>query len=70
MFANIAKNNKMNFEEDNLVLEKGMIKKNAPKNHRENLNASFIFLFIHLKGPKHDQIECGFFYINQTSMGR
>jgi len=23
-----------------------------------------------LKGPKHDQIECGFFYINQTSMGR
>ncbi len=22
-----------------------------------------------LKGPKHDQIECGFFYINQTSMG-
>jgi hypothetical protein len=23
-----------------------------------------------LKGPKHDQIECGFFYLNQTSMGR
>ncbi len=22
-----------------------------------------------LKGPKHDQIECGFFYINPTSMG-
>ncbi len=24
---------------------------------------------IALKGPKHDQIECGFFYINPTSMG-
>ncbi len=24
---------------------------------------------ITLKGPKHDQIECGFFYINPTSMG-
>jgi hypothetical protein len=26
--------------------------------------------FVRLKGPKHDQIDCGFFYINQTSMGR
>ncbi len=24
---------------------------------------------VYLKGPKHDQIECGFFYINPTSMG-
>ena len=23
-----------------------------------------------LKGPKHDQIECGFFYINPSSMDR
>ncbi len=24
----------------------------------------------YLKGPKHDQIECGFFYINPSSMDR
>ncbi len=32
-----------------------------------------VLSFIHhikLKGPKHDQTECGFLYINQTSMGR
>jgi hypothetical protein len=23
-----------------------------------------------LKGPKHDQVECGFFYTNQTRMVR
>ncbi len=27
-----------------------------------------LFSSFSLKGPKHDQIECGFFYINQTSM--
>ncbi len=25
---------------------------------------------VYLKGPKHDQIECGFFYINPSSMDR
>jgi hypothetical protein len=29
-----------------------------------------VLLFFYLKGPKHDQVECGFFYRNQTRMVR
>ncbi len=30
----------------------------------------FYRILSHLKGPKHDQVECGFFYTNQTRMVR
>jgi hypothetical protein len=32
--------------------------------------ARIYFLDPTLKGPKHDQVECGFFYTNQTRMVR
>ena len=43
--------------------------------HNKRLFVSFlVFYFLCLltllKGPKHDQVECGFFYTNQTRMVR
>ncbi len=40
-----------------------------PKMQSDTLEFGKPFSCVALKGPKHDQIECGFFYINPTSMG-